>query len=125
MKQTQSDRIKARDFRDLCRGYRSQKKWMYALQKEKNTLVMEHGVRQRQTEELQQRMDTQIRLLQDNLIRTEDTLEKIGDLCGEEAARVITEAYVENRSIRTIAAEMGISTRTLQRKIQRWLERAL
>lgn len=125
MKQTDSEQIKARDFRELCRAYRSQKKWMYALQKEKNALVMEHGIRERQAEELQKRIDTQVRLLEENLIRTEDTLEVIAEKCGEEAARVIAQAYIENRSIREIACEMGVSTRTLQRKIQKWLEKAL
>lgn len=124
-KQKKGYSVRANDFRNLCRGYTSQKKWLYALEREKNRMVLEKKDQDREGKELIRRMDVQIRLLQENLVRTEDTIEMIEEKYGEEAGQIVYQAYVEQRGMKAIAAQNGISVRTLQRKIRTWLENVL
>ena len=114
---------KAKEFRSLCRSYTARKRWLYTLQKE-------HSMRVREGEDTEQdpgihRMETQIHLLQEALVRTEELLEKIEERFGEEAADIVMQVYVEQTGLQKIAERQGISVRTLQRRIRAWLEEVL
>ena len=80
---------KAREFRSLCRSYTAQKKWLYTLQKWRTAHVNEGMGKDPEQDQMLRRMETQIRLLQDALVRTEEILEEIEARFGEEAADMI------------------------------------
>ncbi|MBR3357533.1 MAG: hypothetical protein IKG46_06850 [Solobacterium sp.] len=116
---------KAREFRSLCRSYTAQKKWLYTLQKRRTAHVNEGMGKDPEQDQMLRRMETQIRLLQDALVRTEEILEEIEARFGEEAADMIWEIYIGKGSLQEAAEQQGISVRTLQRRIRAWLEEIL
>ena len=122
-KRTYSKR--AREFRALCRSYTAQKRWLYALQKERTVLIREGAQQDPEQAGILERMEVQIRLLQDALVRTEEILEEIESRFGEKAADVIWQVYISRVSQQEAAERQGISVRTLQRKIRSWLEEVL
>ncbi|MBR4445812.1 MAG: hypothetical protein IKS37_07975 [Solobacterium sp.] len=117
--------IRARDFRALCKAYNSQKRWLYALQKEHDLLIKEGCKGDPERIRIEERMAVQIRLLQENLVKTEEILEKVEECCGEEAADTLRQVYIERIPQKTAASHLGISERTLQRRIRTWLEEVL
>ena len=116
---------KAREFRSLCRSYTAQKRWLYTLQKQRTALMNERTERSFEQDQALRRTETQIRFLQDSLVRTEEILERIETDFGEEAADVIWQVYISRDSLQKTAERQGISVRTLQRRIRSWLEEVL
>ena len=101
--------LKARQFRELCRYYKSEKKWLAQLQK------------QREEEGDTVHLQNKCMYLQRNVEKVDRGLAKMEGLFGRNAGTMIRRTYIDRENMQDMAKEYGIPLRTMQRKMASWL----
>ena len=91
------------EFKNLCRGYHAQKKWL----REKGNQAGCEGTEA---------------MIAENVKTVETTLQKIEERFGRSARRIVSGMYVDHISQKEMAELCGIPLRTLQRRLHTWTD---
>ena len=91
------------EFKNLCRGYHAQKKWL----REKGNRVGCEGTEA---------------MIAENVKTVETTLQKIEERFGRSACRIVSGMYVDHISQKEMAELCGIPLLTLQRRLHTWTD---
>lgn len=100
--------MKARQFRELCRCYKSEKKWLTRLETSGG--------------EEDAHLYAKCLYLRTNVEKVEAGLRKMRLLHGEKAGNIIRRKYIEGESFQKLSREYGIPVRTMQRRTAEWMK---
>lgn len=102
--------LKARQFRELCRYYNAEKKWLQRLEE------------QRSAGNDSVHLTNKCMYLRKNIEKVDRGIQKMSDLFGEEAGQMLRRKYIGKEDIRDLSDACGVSVRTMQKRMSDWLQ---
>jgi len=118
------DRQEMKNFKDLCRKYKDQKRWMEHL---KDTFILSDGIEESTVPFFAGRKPYFMgyRILEKNVRYVDEVLRKIEAECGKDAAMMVRDVYIEGVKTDDLAESCSIKKRTLQRYLSKWIAKGL
>lgn len=118
------DKQEMKNFKELCRKYNDQKKWMEHL---RGTIVLSDGIEESTIPffEIRKPYFMGYRILKKNIDYVDEVLRKIEAKCGKEAAIMVRKIYIEGVKTDELAQTCNMRKRTLQRYLSKWIAKGL